>query len=233
MMARLKQDESGMTLIELVVACMAGSVVFFGLTMMVVAAMHDTTRVSHRVHATQNARVVLAEVVNELHSSCVAQYESPIYEGSTGTKLRFFHATGAAVSPAPTFSEITLVGTTLVQTDYETTGTSPAWVPKSTATSSRALITEVGTPSGTTPIFSYYKFNEGKIETPAIKGAGTGEALTKVQAEEVSKVGMTIKATPPGTTFTDNRAAAQLQDSAVLRFTAPSYQTTATNLPCE
>ncbi len=227
------KDESGMTLIELVVACMAGSIVFFGLTMMVVAAMHDTTRVSHRVHATQNARTALAEVVNELHSACVAQYESPIYEGSAGTKLRFFHATGAAVNPSPTFSEINLVGTTLVQTDYETTGTSPAWTPKSTATSSRAIISGVGAPSSTAPIFSYYRFKEGKIEATAIKGTGTGESLTKAQAEEVSKVGITIKATPLGTTFTDNSAAAQIQDSAVLRFTAPSYQSTATNLPCE
>ena len=79
-------------------------VVFFGLTMMVLASMHDTTRITNRVHSTQNARTALHEMITELHSACVVRFLTPVQAESSGTSLRFIHANGSEVSPKPTLS---------------------------------------------------------------------------------------------------------------------------------
>jgi len=229
------EDERGTTLVELLVAISAGLVIFFGLTMLVLASMHNTTRVSNRVHTTQNARTAVQAIVAELHSACMTRFLAPIQEGSSGTTLRFIHAYGSSVSPTPILSVITLSGTTLKQSDYAvSSGSAPRWeFNTSTPTSSRALISGVGSPSSSTPIFSYYKFKSGQVEAARVKGSGSGESLVAEQAEEVSKVNVAVKASPPGTTVADANGAATVQDSALLRFTPPVYSTTAANLPCE
>jgi hypothetical protein len=225
--------ESGITLIELIVATAAGMVVFFGLTMMVLGAMHNSTRISNRVHATAKARIGVQRVVKELQSACAARYLTPIRKGSSGTVLKFARAYGSAVSPNPVMSEVKLVGTSLVVWQYPVSGGStPEWeFDETTPTQKQALITNAGPVSTGSPIFRYYAFSSGVATTALTVGT---EGLTQAQAESVVKVDIALKvSTATNSSVIDSNGAATVQDSAYLRFSSPTYTTTSVNGPCE
>ena len=227
----IREDERGMTLVELIVATTAGMVIFAGLTAMVLASMHNATRVTNRVHATQDARRVVHRITNELHSSCVAQYVVPIQADSTRTKLSFAHAYSSAVAPVPVKTAITLSGTTLTQTEYPVaSGSTPAWVFSTTPNATRTILTNVSAYSSTAPVFTYFKVENGALtEIPL---TGTAE-LGTTNSQKVVQVNIALTVTPGKEVFTDVNADANVQSSAYLRFTSPSYATTKTNSPCE
>jgi type II secretory pathway pseudopilin PulG len=227
----MRKDERGMTLIELIVATTAGMIIFAGLTAMVLGSMHHSTRVTNRVHATQDARRVVHRITNELHSSCVAQYVVPVQSESTRTKLSFAHAYGSEVTPVPIKTAITLSGTTLTQTDYPVaSGSTPSWVFSGTPSSTRTILKNVSPYSTGAAVFTYFKVENGVIaEIPL---TGTTE-LGTTNSQKVVQVNIAMKVTPPGETFTDVNADANVQSSAYLRFTSPTYATTKTNAPCE
>jgi type II secretory pathway pseudopilin PulG len=227
----IREDERGMTLIELIVATTAGLVIFAGLTAMVLASMHHSTRVTNRVHATQDARRVVHRITNELHSSCVAQYVVPVQSESTRAKLAFAHAYGSEVTPVPVKTAITLSGTTLTQTDYPVaSGSTPSWVFSTTPSNTRTILTNVSPYSTGAAVFTYFKVENGVLaEIPL---TGTTE-LGTTNSQKVVQVNIALKVTPPGETFTDVNADANVQSSAYLRFTSPTYATTKTNSPCE
>ncbi len=226
----IRDDQRGMTLIELVVAIATGMTLFLMLTMAVMAAMHETTRVSDRVHSTQNTRTAVHRVVSELHSACVARYVTPIREGSDGDTIKFVHTYSAAVDPQPVLSVVTLEGSELVQYDYPVkSGSSPKWeFNETTAIAKRAIMTNVAPTSGTVPIFSYYPYNEGSVSTTR-----STVPLDASRAEKVVKVDVAMQVVPPGRPVTDLSGAAEIQDSVLLRFTPPVYSSTGSNLPCE
>lgn len=226
------RDERGMTLVELIVALSAGMVVFLALTMMVIASMHQSTRITNRVHTTAKARLATQRIAKELQSACAARYLTPVRQGSTGTKLKFARAYGSAVSPSPVMSEVKLVGSDLVIWEYPVSGGStPEWeFNEVTPTSKQALIGNVSAVSGSVPIFRYYEFTNAQIASPVVVGS---EGLTTTQADNIVKVDIALKVSPPGTPVADAGGAAIVQDSAYLRFSSPTYLTTSVNGPCE
>jgi type II secretory pathway pseudopilin PulG len=230
---RIRDDEQGMTLIELLVATSAGMILFMGLTMAVLASMHNMSRVSNRVQSTEDARTALHRVTSELHSSCVARYLTPIMPESSASELRFVRSISSEVSPTPVESRVFLSGTTLKQADYEVlSGSSPEWKFKSTPYTSSAIMSGVAPISGSVPLFRYYAFTSGVLSTTPL-APPTGK-LTEKEGESVVKVDLALKVVPPGGPVTDAKGAAQVQDSAYLRFTPPQYSTSSTsNLPCE
>ncbi len=231
-MPRLRENEEGTTLVELLVALSMGMIVFMMLTVGVIAAMHSQTRVSNRVHSTAKARIALHRVTSELHSSCVARYLTPIEKGSTGSELRFVRSYSSEVSPSPVESRVYLNGTTLTQSDYEVlSGSSPDWQFKTTSFKTQAIMPNVAPISATEPMFEYYAYVNGTLSTTPITVPTGG--LTEALSETVVKVDIALKVNTPGAPVTDSKSAAQVQDSAYLRFTPPAYSTTGTNLPCE
>ncbi len=135
----LISDQSGFTLVEQLVAMAAGMLVLFGLTTVIMTTLHQSARINGRVDATQRARIALYQVIDGLHSACVAPQIAPIQAGSTGTSLRFLHQTGSAVAPTPVLSQVDLNGGTLSESVFPATGGSvPAWTFASTPSSSQA-----------------------------------------------------------------------------------------------
>ena len=225
------REEAGTTMVELVVGLAIGLVVLSTLTTVIIVTLHGSARVSARVEATQNGRVVLANLMEELHSACVAPKVAPVQVGSTGTSLRFIRAgssEGAAVAPVPTLTEVNLVGNVLTQSDYAATGgAAPTWTFSKTATT-RQLMTNVAPLAPGGPIFSYYSYVNGALSaTPLTTPLDVNGAALTVQV----KVAF---ATAPGKTpVKDAGAAAAIQDSAVLRLTPPSFNEQAVGLPCQ
>lgn len=224
-------DERGATLVELMVGLAAGMVVLAALSMLLIATMHGTDRVAARVEATQRARLVVAQVMEELHSACIAPQISPIFSESNGTKLAFVHAgsgSSSAVSPTPVKSVITLKAGALSQSDYATTGgTSPSWTWATTASSTRQLMSNIAPISPSSSIFKYYKYSSGSlVEIPVGEKLGE-ESLSTIQVQ------MALNAAPTQTPIADAGADASIRDSAVLRLTPPSFEQAASAFPCQ
>lgn len=223
------RDESGMTLVELLVAMSAGAVVMLGVTMAMIVTMRETNRVASHVEANQNARIAMTKVINQLHSACVAPQIAPVREGSSGTELIFIHQSGAAVAPVPVLSKISLSGTTLSQSDFASTGgVAPNWVFSEIASSTVQLMTGVSAISESIPVFRYFAYSNGQVSaTPLETPLKTNAAATAVQ------VNVAFKATPSKTVAGDTNAQTSIQNTALLRLTPPGYSSATSNLPCQ
>jgi hypothetical protein len=225
----LIRDQRGVTVIELVVATMAGATVFLGLTMVVIGSMHQVNRVTKHVHATQDARTVLHRIVTELHSSCVSADVAPIQQSSSGSSMKFVYQTGSAAALTPVLHEVTLSSGKLTLSTFESTGgATPKWTFSTTAASTKTLLNGVSAVSGTVPLFRYYKYENGQISSTPLN-----VPLISTDAAVAVKVNLALKASPPGSTVTDEKAPGIVQDSALLRFSPPAYNPTAINPPCE
>jgi Flp pilus assembly pilin Flp len=226
---RLVRDERGTTLAELVVGMATGSVVLLGLTTLIVVTLHTSTRVSARVDATQRARLALTRVIDQLHSACIAPKTPPIRQGSTSTVLSFVHATGAAVSPTPTLTVISLSGETLSQADYAwKEGTAPFWVFKTTPTTNVQLVTKIKPISASRPVFSYFPSASGAVSPTPL-----AVPLSELDAARTIHVSVAFMASPGSGATTEDATPARIQGSATLRLTAPSFNKEAPSLPCQ
>jgi hypothetical protein len=223
-------DESGTTLIELMVALMTGLVILSALTMVILTTLHGTARVEARVEATQRARLALGKLMEELHSACVTPEIAPVKEGSEGNLLRFVHQTGAAVSPTPILSVISLSAGTLSQSDYASSGgTAPNWTfSEKEPISTQTLLTKVAPISPSSTVFSYYKYSGGTIsETPLATPLSEEGALLTVEVHAA------LTASPEHSPVSDAHAAASVQDTATLRLTPPSFNEGSPARPCQ
>ena len=79
-------------------AMVVGIVVTGALFAILEVSLHQTSRITDRVQATQLGRTAMTKMVDELHSGCLAREFAPVQAGSGPKELRF--ATG--------FSEKTL-----------------------------------------------------------------------------------------------------------------------------
>jgi Tfp pilus assembly protein PilW len=223
-------DETGTTLIELMVALMTGLVIVSALIMLVLTTMHSTARVSARVEATQRARLTLGKLMDQLHSACVTPEIAPVKESSTGNLLRFVHQTGSAVAPTPVYSEISLNGSKLIQQDYGVTGSAPTWERGEAAGAPRTLLTGVAPVPPSSTIFSYYQYSGGTIsETPQTTPLSETGALLTVEVRAALAVAPEHTPTP----VADAGATANVQNSATLRLTPPSFNEGSPARPCQ
>lgn len=229
---RVREDERGTTLVELVVGMAAGLVVMAGLVTLIMVTLNTTSRVSARVHATQEARVALTRIIDQLHSACIAPKVPPIRSGSTENELRFVHATGSAVAPTPVLTKITYSGGALTQRDYAwKSGTAPYWTFEETTPTRTTLLNDRIAPVSGKPIFAYFGHASGAIATTAF-AAVPPTGLSEVDASRTLQVSIAFKATPRN----DNGESAtptRIQGSASLQLTASSYNPAAQSTPCQ
>jgi hypothetical protein len=223
------KDERGTTLMELTVGLAAGAVIFLALTSLIIGSIHGTARVSARIDATQRARTVLTRLVEELHSACVAPQVVPVQVGSTGTLLSFIHQTGQGVAPVPIRSNISLVGTTLMQEDFQSSGGSaPKWKFQEKPFVIKQLMTNIAPTAPSSSIFSYYGYSEGKLAT-----ISAVPPLNEETAARVVQVNIALTASPLTTPVKDLHAPVSISDSAQFRLTPASYNKELASPPCQ
>jgi Tfp pilus assembly protein PilV len=225
----LKSNQRGTTLLELIVAAGAGTVIFMGLTMLVVTTMHQTTRTGYRVHATQEARVVLQRLVTEMHSACVAAEVAPIQPESNSTSLAYVYQTGSGAALTPVVHKVSLSGNTLTMSTYPSiSGSTPSWTFATTPTSTTTLMTRVAPPASGSPIFTYYSYSNGAISSSPLP-----VPLSEANAAKTVQVNIALKVEPGSSPVADPKGGAVLQNSAYLRYSPPGASASASNLPCE
>ena len=174
------------------VAITTGLVILSALTTVILTTLHGSARVTARVHATQRARVALAELMEELHSACVTPEIAPVKEKSNGTVAQVRPPDRLRGRPTPILSVVSLSGDTLSQSDYEPTGgAAPNWTfSEETPSSTRTLLTGVAPVPPSSSIFSYYSYSGGTIST-------TPQTTPLSKAKRGSRSRSTRRSPPP------------------------------------
>jgi prepilin-type N-terminal cleavage/methylation domain-containing protein len=244
------RDQSGVTLIELLVAMIMALVVSLAAFSILEFTTSDVSRITSRAHVDQTGRIALQKIMLALHSSCVALEVNPIVEGSTGEKLKFISETGTEPSFATVHEHVITYNKTagtLTEETFPSTGpeTKEGNYPFSTtAFSTTKLLTGVKETENSkkeeVPIFQYYKYYKkgesiptGDPEAPygeLVPGSG----LTAAEAENVAKVtiGFTLKPEGAESIIAKGDQPITLEDSAVFRLTPSSTSSESLNSPC-
>ena len=164
---RAAREHDGFTLVELLVAMLAGSILMAALLTMIDVTMHQTTLQFSRVDATQQGRVAVEDLEAELHSSCVAPGETPIQAGSDGSNLIFVSQYGStsaanAITPTPVKHVVAYnaAAGTLTDSAYAVTGgTGPNWTFSTTAQSVHLILGHVTQQASSPPVFQYFSYS--------------------------------------------------------------------------
>lgn len=232
----MRSREEGFALPELLLAMVAGTIVLLMVGQMMVISIGQSSNITGRTQATQQGRLALFQIMERLHSACIAPQTVPVKSGlgSTGTSMTIVNSRGSSVTPVPVLLKYELVpptGGTLFERTYPMTGgTAPNWTFATTATKNTVLLKNVK-PTPGLPVFRYYKYVNGAISTtPLSAPAGTG--LSAVDAASTVQVTVAFDSYPL-TEAKDIRDAASVSSSALLRFTPPSYATAGVNPPCQ
>ena len=253
------RDQSGFTLIELVVAMLISGVIVVVLLTVLTFTTKQTSLLTEKVQSNRTGRQTMTKLLDELHSACIASGSTgyyPVREGSTPTKLIFYNAyskqpaiSSASESPSEGVYkheiEFNESKGTLLDKFYGSTSVS-AW-PKPVfpeTTTSQLLLGEnlsktPGTPA--TPIFQYLKYSAAGASTSSeTTGLQTlepikyekEEKLSEKQAPEVAAVLVSFTASPTGHNLQFNRGIS-LSSQVTFAFTSPNAESTISAVPCE
>ena len=164
----------GFTLIELLVSMVAGIVVVLAILGVLDASVRQSQAATDRVEATQNGRIGMEKLLQELNSSCVWSSVPTVQAGSDGSHIWFLTAFSSTPLPNPVLHEVWLTSGGLLQdASYALTSstTPPAgWIPSAfnaTPSSTRTLATNVSYISGTSSLFQYYQYISGNLAIDA------------------------------------------------------------------
>ncbi len=230
-MRRIRSDQDGFTLVEMLIVASIGLVVGFAMLSLMEVTLRGSTRVTGTVAANQKARPTMQKVMDRLNSSCVGSYVAPVQAGSDGNSMSFVHANGSAVEPVPVLRRLTVSGGALDEQVFPATGgSSPVWTFSGTPSETTQLLDglqppKTGEPPTTQPYFRYYAYVEG-----AIPGEQLPTPLSTEDAERVVQVTVGYGIAPPGSSPSDKPVT--IVDSSILRFSPAARDTSAENLPC-
>ena len=225
-------DERGFTLPELLLSMVVGLAVLAGVLTLVQVTLNGSARVAGAVEANQRARPVLQRIIDELHSACVAPDTAPVLAGSTGSSLGFLHQTGSAVSPTPDKRLLTVSEGTMTESVYPATGGAPpTWTFAESPTSTQTLLTEVAAASteglAQVPFFQYFALEAGELSTTPLATPLSAADATRAVLVKIAFATSAFSAPTP-----DSERSVSVSDSAVLRLSPASEDTSKENRPC-
>jgi hypothetical protein len=257
---RAARDARGYTLIELLIAASLGITI----TMIGFSALYFVqTNVSHadeQVHIDQTGRVVLENLMLELHSGCIAPKAKPIQANSTGSILKFVNARAEAprteagkeeAHVKPYLHEVIYEESKekLYEKKWEGEETeSGSGEYKFNGTPTERLLAKHVVPlwetpehKATLPIFRYYRYYEegdagyeaGKLnETPLTTPLSSNQS-EKNAAVKVAKVTVSFSIAPSAKNNNSKLLEpVALEDSAVYRLTPASTAESPAPQPC-
>lgn len=239
-------DETGFGLVETLVAALMGVVLAGALGLILVVTLHQSTRLSDVVEATQLGRTTMTHIVDELHSACIAPNFEPIQEKSKGNELLFVTAYGKEAQLAGAeLHKIAWSGEngTLIDYSVASTGSWPeftfgAFPAKGTIIGQHVYQEVRG--GKTVPIFQYYKYGTEATSsttsglstlTPLTVPEATG--LTPESAEGTSAVLVSFREAPFNNNSNLSRSA-EFSNQVTLSFSVPGASSAIkVESPCE
>lgn len=207
--------EHGFTIIEVLVAMASGIVVIAALFAILEVSLHQTSRITDRIEATQLGRGAMADVTGEMGSACLAREFAPVLKESSAREVRFISGQSekSLIEPAEVqehrvswSGKVSYNAVTkryedspgaLTDTTYQGTGGSwPNFTYSSTATSKRVLaqyvyaVAKAGSSSENPEYeggpFSYYRY-ASKATT------GSAEAASTLERQTVGETGLSAE----------------------------------------
>jgi prepilin-type N-terminal cleavage/methylation domain-containing protein len=162
---RLRSDESGFTLVELIAAMAIGTVVLLAAFLLLDRATSVSNEVADRQDALQRGRVAMESMVQQLRSQvCLGDAKEPITYGDA-TATSFY----ADLGDGSTNVELRKLlydtaNKRIVEERYAGTGTYPDLTFPATPTRKRVLLSKaelIKDGAVTRPLFRYYAFVDG------------------------------------------------------------------------
>jgi Tfp pilus assembly protein PilW len=259
---RAAREFQGFTLVETLVAILAGIVVTAALFAILEVSLHQYARAGDVVQASQLGRASMSRIVDELRSSCLATEFAPVQGKSSNTVVYFRNSySEKAVPTSASEHKIEWNEKAGTLTDFMLPSTSGSW-PNFTysGTASPAAGTLIGeniSAQGTTtvknsegksetiptPIFRYYKYataaanaEEGTnvpIGTLTQIELGSKEELGSVKAAEVASVLISIRAGATDGLYKTKGGVADFSNQVTLAVTTPNPENTIVDGPCQ
>jgi prepilin-type N-terminal cleavage/methylation domain-containing protein len=258
---QVSSDQRGFTLIETLVSMIAGVVVTGALSMVFIVALHQTSRLTDSVQASQLGRTAMTHIIDELHSACIERNYTPVQPGSTPNKLIFRDAYGEE-SIIPNSQEAVVKGTGAFQheivynssaqtlTDYifpsERNSEWPTY--KFPSADYEASTNEAANAEPKKGIllasnvskasFAYYKYGAAATESPTTP-LTTLESIPLAESEKLSTSGAATVAavqvtltTQPLDKQTKLNRSAEFSNGVTFAFGTPSSEAVINDKPC-
>src|SRR5271165_2287240 len=246
------RNEDGFMLIEILVGMLSAVVVTGALFVILEVALHQTGRITDVAQASQLGRTAMTNIVDKLHSVCLAPQFTPVEQGSTEKSLIFVGAYGKEAELASAHKEkIEWTGNSSTPgnlIDYYYPSNGGAW-PNFTfaATASPAGGTKIAEKVSQTeseakakvPIFQYYKYatkassaGENNPLGALEKVVPPAEGLSAASAETIASVQVSFRTAPPSGLETLSRSA-DLTNQVTFAFSAPDPEETIKDAPCQ
>jgi len=238
-------DERGFTLVETLVAMVAGVTLMGAIFSVLEVSLRQSTRVADQVQASQLGRTAMTNIVDELHSACIAPGFAPIQKGSSATKLIFITGySEAAEITSVRKDEIVWAGETLTDKIFNSTGgTSPEFTFAEAPTRSVLIaknISQASEGGKEVPIFRYYQYSvtppnpEKRTEASSTLVLKEPPALgfNAEEAKPVASVLISFKAGPVSTNKEASRKV-ELSSQVTMAFSAPDAENPIEAAPCE
>lgn len=245
LLARLRRDERGFTLIEALVAMVAGLVVTGALFAILEISLKQNSRITDRVESAQVGNATMAKVIDPLRSGCISRQATPVLEGSTPSKLIYTTAFSEGTTPLPAevFKETVEYSASshklTALTQAATSGSWPTYsgweAPGKKTVLGENIYMPSSRPNGP---FTYSVYgaasNPGSTTTSvsALEALTTTGALTEAEAKKVAGVEVGFEALPSNIDTRQNRAT-QFTDQVTFALASPNSESTIKAAPCE
>lgn len=248
---QLVAAERGSTLIEMLVALITGAILVVALVAVLLFATRQATHITDLTQATQNGRLAMTKLDDELHSTCLGPSFTPVRKGSGASELRFIAAPSEeAVIAKANVSEHRIVwnekAETLTDEIYpaEKEETWPNFKYAATASRKVLLASHIAKVSSTTPIFQYYAYSS-KASESASSGVSMistepliakTETLNEEEAAKAASVLISFSASSNATTGLSGFAkdvSEPLQSQVTFSFSVPVAEAEKVDAPCQ
>lgn len=261
LLARLRRDHRGFTLVETLVAMVTGIVVSGALFAILEVSLHQSGRLSDVAQATQLGRTSMNRMVNAMHSGCVREKFTPVQAGSTKTKLILISGYSEAAE-VPTKATL---GTGIHKDEFEWVEGTHRLVDKASLSSKelsagvyswetakevrfgeyvrRTITIKEGKEQEAPAMFTYYEYDTQAtastgeasatlVEIKEFKGAGA--SLEAAQAKKVAAVSVAFNQRPnEGKEGNKLGRPVNLNSQVTFTFSAPNAEATIVAGPCE
>jgi prepilin-type N-terminal cleavage/methylation domain-containing protein len=202
-MRRFRHEEDGFSLIELLFAMVLGSLLLTAAMYVFTTGLNATTRINDRVDSGVRARSAMERITRLLDSQvCLVNTNDtstattpPIVSTSTGSSATFYaDLNGASNTPSRYTLTYNPTAKTLTQSTYKGTGTLPNVTFASTPTTTQLAANVQAV--GTTPVFSYFKFEADPVSGTTIVNEDHPVAIpfTAATAQQIVRVDVLFQA---------------------------------------
>jgi type II secretory pathway pseudopilin PulG len=198
---RLRRDEAGFTLPELLIGCIVGTVILLATFTMLDTSVVLSGKVTDRVDRTARARTAMEQITRELRSQVCPGAGTPALINGDNYSVKFYSFMGSGAF-VPDIREIAWDTNTNSITEklYQGSGTSPFTTWPGTPTKTSTILTDVKPPPANAPIFAYYATGAASpLPVPVTGSAATNTAkvtinfLTYAQSKNLTGPAITLQ----------------------------------------